>query len=140
VKFGALDIDAGAPAAVKVIRPPSSGNGRFRIPDDAAQRFEREAQVIAKPAPPHNGRRLDFGVADDGAFTTPWSPGRARRRHAVRRFGPLPADWTIHPPPDLPLPSEAESHEPSTRHQTMNIFLCRYGEDCDFVKVLDFGW
>ncbi|HVK01112.1 MAG TPA: serine/threonine-protein kinase, partial [Gemmatimonadales bacterium] len=36
--------------------------------------------------------------------------------------------------------SEAESYGLVHRDiKPANIFLCRYGEDCDFVKVLDFG-
>ncbi|HEU4953440.1 MAG TPA: hypothetical protein VFT28_02660 [Gemmatimonadales bacterium] len=36
--------------------------------------------------------------------------------------------------------SEAKSHDRVHRDiNPANIFLCRYGEDCDFVKVLDFG-
>ena len=36
--------------------------------------------------------------------------------------------------------SEAESRGLVHRDiKPANIFVCRYGEDCDFVKVLDFG-
>jgi serine/threonine-protein kinase len=36
--------------------------------------------------------------------------------------------------------SEAEAHGLVHRDiKPANVFLCRYGEDCDFVKVLDFG-
>ena len=59
----------------------------------------------------------------------------------VRRFGPLPAE-RVDPPaaPGVPLALEAESRGLVHRDiKPANIFLCRYGEEFDFVKVLDFG-
>ena len=130
------------PAAVKVIRPPSSGNGHFRIPADAAARFEREAQVIASLRSPHTVDVFDFGVADDGAFYYAMELLDGLDADTlVRRFGPMPADRTIHILRQICHSlSEAESLELVHRDiKPANIFLCRYGEDCDFVKVLDFG-
>jgi serine/threonine-protein kinase len=59
----------------------------------------------------------------------------------VRRFGPLPADRTIHVLRQI-CHSLAEAQACGLVHRDIkpaNIFLCRYGEDYDFVKVLDFG-
>ena len=59
----------------------------------------------------------------------------------VRRFGPVPPERAVY----LLVQachslSEAESYGLVHRDiKPANIFLCRYGEDCDFVKVLDFG-
>jgi len=59
----------------------------------------------------------------------------------VRRFGPLPAERAIHLMRQVCHSlSEAESRGLVHRDiKPANIFLCRYGEDHDFVKVLDFG-
>jgi eukaryotic-like serine/threonine-protein kinase len=59
----------------------------------------------------------------------------------VRRFGPVPADRTIYLLRQVCHSlSEAESRGVVHRDiKPANVFICRYGEDCDFVKVLDFG-
>src|SRR4029434_3280759 len=59
----------------------------------------------------------------------------------VRRTGPLPAERAIHVVRQICHSlSEAESRGLVHRDiKPANIFLCRYGEDYDFVKVLDFG-
>ena len=59
----------------------------------------------------------------------------------VRRFGPVPAGRAIFLLTQVCHSlSEAESYGLVHRDiKPANIFLCRYGEDCDFIKVLDFG-
>lgn len=59
----------------------------------------------------------------------------------VRRYGPVPAERAIHLLRQVCHSlSEAESYGLVHRDiKPANIFLCRYGEDYDFVKVLDFG-
>jgi eukaryotic-like serine/threonine-protein kinase len=59
----------------------------------------------------------------------------------VRRFGPVSADRAIYLLRQVCHSlSEAESRGLVHRDiKPANIFVCRYGEDCDFVKVLDFG-
>jgi serine/threonine protein kinase len=59
----------------------------------------------------------------------------------VRRFGPLPADRAIYLLRQV-CHSLAEAQACGLVHRDIkpaNIFLGRYGEDHDFVKVLDFG-
>jgi serine/threonine-protein kinase len=115
------------------------GNGAST---NLAQRFEREAQVIARLRSPHTVDLFDFGVADNGAFyyVMELLEGLDADR-LVRQFGPLPAERAIFLLCQICHSlSEAESYGLVHRDiKPANIFLCRYGEDYDFVKVLDFG-
>ena len=104
--------------------------------------LEREAQAIARLRSPHTIDLFDYGVADDGAFYYAMEllEGLDTDR-LVRRFGPLPADRTIHVLRQI-CHSLSEAEACGLVHRDIkpaNIFLCRYGEDFDFVKVLDFG-
>ncbi len=125
------------PAAIKLIRASQSG-----ISDDARRRFEREAQVIARLRSPHTVTLFDFGVADDGAFYYVMELLEGLDAEAlVRRFGPMPAERVVHVLRQM-CHSMSEAHSYGLVHRDIkpaNVFLCRYGEDHDFVKVLDFG-
>ena len=106
------------------------------------RRFEREAQVIARLRSPHTVNLYDFGVAENGAFYYVMELLEGVDADSlVRRFGPVPPERAVY----LLVQachslSEAESRGLVHRDiKPANIFLCRYGEDCDFVKVLDFG-
>ena len=129
-------------AAIKLIRPPGTQDGRPGASEDARRRFEREAQVIAQLRSPHTIELFDFGVAVDGAFYYVMELlDGFDADMLVRRFGPVPADRAIHLLRQMCHSlSEAESRGLVHRDiKPSNIFVCRYGEDCDFVKVLDFG-
>jgi eukaryotic-like serine/threonine-protein kinase len=130
------------PAAIKLIHPALIGPGGNGASTDLAQRFEREAQVIARLRSPHTVDLFDFGVADNGAFyyVMELLEGLDGDR-LVRKFGPLPAERAIFLLCQICHSlSEAESYGLVHRDiKPANIFLCRYGEDYDFVKVLDFG-
>ncbi|MEZ4653344.1 MAG: FAD-dependent monooxygenase [Candidatus Eisenbacteria bacterium] len=59
----------------------------------------------------------------------------------VERFGPLPAERAVHLLIQV-CHSLAEAHEAGLIHRDIkpaNLYVCRYGRDVDFVKVLDFG-
>jgi serine/threonine protein kinase len=59
----------------------------------------------------------------------------------VKRFGPMPYERTIHTIRQV-CHSLSEAQSLGLVHRDIkpaNIFLCRYGEEFDFVKVLDFG-
>ena len=127
------------PAAIKLIHPlvaPSI------IGSEAASRFEREAQAIASLRSPHTVDLFDFGIADDGTFyyVMELLDGLDAER-IVNKFGPMPAGRVIHLICQV-CHSLSEAESISLVHRDIkpaNIVLCRYGEDYDFVKVLDFG-
>jgi serine/threonine-protein kinase len=130
------------PAAIKLIRPSLAGDARLGVSDDARRRFEREAQAIASLRSPHTVNLFDFGVADDGSFYYVMELLDGLDAEAlVRRSGPVPAARAIHLLRQMCHSlSEAESRGLVHRDiKPANVFVCRYGEEYDFVKVLDFG-
>jgi serine/threonine-protein kinase len=130
------------PAAIKLIRPSFGGSARAGVSQEAVRRFEREAQVIARLRSPHTVELFDFGVAADGAFYYVMELLDGFDVDAlVRRSGPVPAERAIHLLRQV-CHSLSEAESCGLVHRDIkpaNIFLCRYGEDYDFVKVLDFG-
>ena len=127
------------PAAIKLIRPSAAPS---IMGSDAASRFEREAQAIASLRSPHTVDLFDFGIADDGTFyyVMELLDGLDAER-IVNQFGPMPAARVIHVIRQV-CHSLSEAESVSLVHRDIkpaNIILCRYGEDYDFVKVLDFG-
>ncbi len=130
------------PAAIKLIHPSVARHVDIGISEQAMRRFEREAQVIARLRSPHTIELFDFGIADNGAFYYAMELLDGLDADTlVRRFGPIPAERVVHLLRQVCHSlSEAESHGLVHRDiKPANIFLCRYGEECDFVKVLDFG-
>jgi hypothetical protein len=130
------------PAAIKLIRPLVGADGRGGVSEDTQRRFEREAQVIARLRSPHTVDLFDFGIATDGAFYYVMELLEGLDAETlVRRTGPVPAARAIHLLRQVCHSlSEAESYGLVHRDiKPANIFLCRYGEELDFVKVLDFG-
>jgi serine/threonine-protein kinase len=130
------------PAAIKLMRPSLAVGARGGVSEEAVQRFEREAQVIAGLRSPHTVELYDFGVADDGAFYYVMELLDGLDADSLlQRFGPIPPERAIHVLGQVCHSlSEAQSHGLVHRDiKPANIFLCRYGEEYDFVKVLDFG-
>jgi len=129
-------------AAIKLIRPARGVDGLPAVSADAVRRFEREAQAIAGLRSPHTVELFDFGVAQDGAFyyVMELLDGLDADR-LVRRYGPVPPERAIYLLRQICHSlSEAESRRLVHRDiKPANIFLCHYGEEYDFVKVLDFG-
>jgi serine/threonine-protein kinase len=110
------------PAAVKLIRPMLDATGQVSVSPDASRRFEREAQTIAGLRSPHTVHLLDIDTL-------------------VRRSGPVPAERAIYLLRQM-CHSLSEAQSRGLVHRDIkpaNVFVCRYGEDDDFVKVLDFG-
>ena len=127
------------PAAIKLIRPPAQPGADT---DAALRRFEREAQVTAQLRSPHTVELWDFGVADDGGFYYVMELlDGLDLETLVRRHGPVPAERAIHLLRQV-CHSLVEAESAGLVHRDIkpaNIFVCRYGGDFDFIKVLDFG-
>jgi eukaryotic-like serine/threonine-protein kinase len=130
------------PAAIKLIRPAAGANGYAGASLDQIRRFEREAQVIARLRSPHTVELFDFGTADDGAFYYVMELLEGLDADSLlRRFGPLPPDRVISLVRQI-CHSLSEAQSCGLVHRDIkpaNIFVCHYGEEYDFVKVLDFG-
>jgi serine/threonine-protein kinase len=130
------------PAAIKLIRPLATADASPDASDDLRRRFEREAQAIARLRSPHTVELFDFGVAVDGAFYYVMELLDGLDLDTfVQRHGPMPAERAIYLLRQV-CHSLSEAESCGLVHRDIkpaNIFLCRYGEDDDFVKVLDFG-
>jgi serine/threonine-protein kinase len=130
------------PAAVKLIRPSAGGDGKGGVSQEAARRFEREAQAIARLRSPHTVDLFDFGIASDGAFYHAMELLQGLDADSLlRRFGPTPPERAIYLLRQI-CHSLSEAESCGLVHRDIkpaNIFLCHYGEEYDFVKVLDFG-
>jgi serine/threonine-protein kinase len=128
------------PAAIKLIR--GSGAGGAGASDEAVQRFEQEAQVTARLTSPHTVHLFDFGVAGDGRFYYVMELlDGLDLETLVRKHGPLPAERVIYLLRQV-CHSLAEAGSHGLVHRDIkpaNLFVCRYGGEHDFVKVLDFG-
>jgi eukaryotic-like serine/threonine-protein kinase len=130
------------PAAIKLMRPEMAGPARVGLEFDLHARFEREAQATSSLRSPHTIELYDFGVADDGTFyyVMELLDGFDLQRF-VERFGPIPPERAVHLMKQV-CHSLAEAHGQGLIHRDIkpaNVYLCRYGRDVDFVKVLDFG-
>jgi len=130
------------PAAIKLMRPEKLGATTVERLSELRARFEREAQATASLRSPHTIELYDFGVADSGAFFYVMELlDGFDLETLVERFGPVAPARAIH----LLLQvchSLAEAHAAGLIHRDIkpaNVYVCRYGRDVDFVKVLDFG-
>jgi eukaryotic-like serine/threonine-protein kinase len=130
------------PAAIKLIRPSLAGDAGGGVSDEAVRRFEREAQVIARLRSPHTVELFDFGIAADGVFYYVMELLEGLDADSLlRRHGPIPAERAIFLLRQV-CHSLSEAESCGLVHRDIkpaNVFVCRYGEEYDFVKVLDFG-
>jgi len=128
------------PAAIKLIR--ASGGPDTAAREDAVRRFEREAQITAGLSSPHTVQLFDFGIADDGSFYYVMELLNGLDLETlVKQHGPLPAERAIYLLRQV-CHSLAEAESYGLVHRDIkpaNLFVCRYGGEYDFVKVLDFG-
>jgi serine/threonine-protein kinase len=128
-------------AAIKLIRPEALG-GDAHTRRIAMARFEREAQATASLRSPHTIAVYDFGVSDTGTFYYVMELLVGYDvQELVERFGPLPVERVVHLLAQV-CDSLSEAHAARLVHRDIkpsNIYVCRYGRQVDFVKVLDFG-
>jgi len=126
------------PAAIKLISPQHLGDDAHAV----LSRFEQEAQATALLRSPHTIEVYDFGRSDDGAFYYVMELLEGLDpQELVRAHGPVPASRAVYILRQA-CHSLGEAHTAGLVHRDIkpaNIFVCRYGSDFDFVKVLDFG-
>jgi eukaryotic-like serine/threonine-protein kinase len=130
------------PAAIKLMRPEVLGGSSFERRSELHARFEREAQATASLRSPHTIELYDFGVADNGEFyyVMEFLDGYDLET-LVQQFGPVSPARAIHLLRQV-CQSIGEAHSVGLIHRDIkpaNIYVCRYGRELDFVKVLDFG-
>ena len=84
----------------------------------------------------------DFGTTADGTFYYVMELLEGFDLETlVTRFGPVPVERAVHILTQASH-SLAEAHQGGLIHRDVkpaNVYVCRYGLDWDFVKVLDFG-
>ena len=128
------------PAAIKLIRGAGSGDKAPTV--EMIRRFEQEAQVTARLSSPHTVHLFDFGIADDGSFYYVMELLNGLDLETlVRKHGPLPPERVTYLLRQV-CHSLAEAAAFGLVHRDIkpaNLFVCRYGGEWDFVKVLDFG-
>lgn len=126
------------PAAIKLIRPDGEG----RLPNEALQRFEREAQSISVLSSPHTVDIYDFGRTEDGAFYYAMELLQGLDLESlVQDHGPQCQERVIHFL-STACCSLADAHDHDLVHRDIkpaNLMTCRLGGEFDFLKVLDFG-
>ncbi|HEY6928700.1 MAG TPA: serine/threonine-protein kinase [Thermoanaerobaculia bacterium] len=125
-------------AAIKLIRPDALGSDSR----EWLRRFEREAKATAGLHSPHTVDIYDYGTTEDGTFYYVMELLEGFDTETlVTEFGPLPAERAIFILIQA-CQSLAEAHQGGLIHRDVkpaNIYVCRYGLEWDFVKILDFG-
>jgi len=129
-------------AAIKLIQPDmlsrKSGSDFLLV----QKRFEQEAKATASLRSPHTVELYDFGVTREGVFYYVMELlDGIDLETLVKKFGPQPPARVANILRQV-CRSLADAHENGMIHRDIkptNIFLCRLGNEYDFVKVLDFG-
>jgi serine/threonine-protein kinase len=98
--------------------------------------------VTAELQSPHTVHLYDFGITDAGSFYYVMERLRGiDLQRMVERYGPLPAERVVFLLKQACL-SLSEAHALGLVHRDIkpgNLFVCRLGQQFDFLKVLDFG-
>ena len=108
----------------------------------AIARFEREALAASGLQSPHTIRVFDFGASDDGVwFMAMEHLEGVDLASLVDEVGPLPPARVVRFARQA-CAALAEAHDAGIVHRDVkpdNLFVCRMGDEPDFLKVLDFG-
>jgi serine/threonine-protein kinase len=130
------------PAAVKFIKQDVIAGMNPTEIQKLNQRFEHEVQSTAGLQSPHTVAIYDYGVTPGGTFYYVMELLRGIDMETlVERFGPVDPERAV----SLVIQACHSLHEAHSRQlihrdiKPANLFVCEYGEDRDFVKVLDFG-
>ncbi len=130
------------PAAIKLMRPEVLGGSSLDRLSELQARFEREAQATSRLQSPHTIQLYDFGIADDGAFYYVMELlDGFDLEQLIDQFGPVPVERAVHLLQGV-CHSLSEAHAEGLIHRDIkpaNVYVCRYGREVDFIKVLDFG-
>jgi serine/threonine protein kinase len=129
------------PAAVKLVRPEWLEDDR-QSAETMLQRFQREVSATSTLCSPHTIAVYDFGRAHDGTFFYAMERLHGIDLHSlIQEHGSQPPSRVVFILRQI-CHSLEEAHRAGLVHRDVkpaNIFVCRYGLDLDFVKVLDFG-
>ena len=128
------------PAAIKLIRGTTAGSAATS--ETLLQRFEREVQATAMLCSPHTIEVFDYGTREDGTFYYVMEIlDGIDLEELVQKHGPQSPERVVHILRQA-CHSLGEAHEAGLVHRDIkpaNMYLCRYGREVDYVKVLDFG-
>ena len=126
-------------AAVKLIRPGLAGSDCRESSSGSSAR----SQATAGLQSPHTVDVYDYGTTEDGTFYYVMELLEGFDLETlVERFGRVPPERARVPARSRPAISLAEAHQGGLIHRDVkpaNIYVCRYGLEWDFVKLLDFG-
>ena len=108
----------------------------------AITRFEREAMAASGLQSPHTIRVFDFGASDDGVwFMAMEHLEGVDLATLVDEMGPLPVARAVRFARQA-CAALGEAHDAGVIHRDVkpdNLFVCRMGDEADFLKMLDFG-
>ncbi len=130
------------PAAIKLIRPETFGAGGIGDAGLVLQRFKLEAQATALLDSEHTIHLYDYGATDDGSlyYVMELLEGMDLEE-LVELNGPVCPERAVFFLLQV-CDSLMEAHSRGLIHcdiKPANLFVCRKGNNPDFVKVLDFG-
>jgi len=136
--YRAEQLPLGRVCAVKVLSQSCSGE-----PDpEFRKRFFLEASLTSKLTHPNTVTIFDYGHTDDGIFYMAMEHLEGQTLHrAIREGGHFSEERTTHVARQL-CRALREAHALGVIHRDLkpaNVFLVEYGDEADFVKVLDFG-
>jgi serine/threonine-protein kinase len=108
----------------------------------AIARFEREAMAASGLQSPHTIRVFDFGASDDGVwFMAMEHLEGVDLSTLVEDVGALPGPRAVGFVRQA-CAALSEAHDVGVIHRDVkpdNLFVCRMGDEPDFLKMLDFG-